>query len=155
MASARHIMEEFDYGVDEAELAQLSAQWARQHAGELVTGLTETSRNGLRELIGTAQEQGWSMGQVRDALTNVYGPVRAEMIAITETTRANIEGEAAIMQMLTDAGLRVQAIWRTAGDEAVCPICAPLDGLVQGEDWIDPPPAHPRCRCELEYEVRA
>ena len=43
--------------------------------------------------------------------------------------------------------------FRTAGDELVCPICAPLNGNVYevGEPGIPYPPLHRDCRCELEY----
>jgi hypothetical protein len=41
-------------------------------------------------------------------------------------------------------------VWRTNGDERVCPICGPLAGLefLAGEG--PQPPLHPNCRCERE-----
>ena len=45
--------------------------------------------------------------------------------------------------------------WITANDAAVCPICGPLHQR-EYADWAerfpDGPPAHPRCRCYLEWE---
>lgn len=42
-------------------------------------------------------------------------------------------------------------IIRTAEDERVCPICAPLDGLVI-DSRMDPwPPFHGNCRCSRHH----
>lgn len=42
-------------------------------------------------------------------------------------------------------------VWRTADDETVCPVCAPLDdALINGADGPFPP-LHSNCRCWLEY----
>ena len=55
-------------------------------------------------------------------------------------------------------------VWRTSGDDAVCDMCAALDGTEIGMDdsfayagkLLFPeqrllPPAHPRCACAVEY----
>lgn len=47
----------------------------------------------------------------------------------------------------SDVILRVQ--WHATLDEVTCPICMELDGQVFRVDQIDPPPAHPSCRCFL------
>ena len=42
-------------------------------------------------------------------------------------------------------------VWQTADDEAVCPVCAPLDNsLINGASGPFPP-LHTRCRCRLIY----
>lgn len=56
-----------------------------------------------------------------------------------------------------DVGDGLTPVWITERDERVCPICAPLDGQ-PADAWRDGfpfgPPAHPKCRCHLEYQER-
>jgi len=81
---------------------------------------------------------------------------RAHMIARTETIRAAVKGQQLLWEQAVASGkldpAKVQRRWVTAGDERVCPICAPLDGEKAGlyEDFPEgDPPAHPMCRCGL------
>lgn len=84
-------------------------------------------------------------------LERYYSPVRAEMIAVTETTRSVVQGEReAVWQMQKESGLRMIPIWLTAQDDRVCPICGPRHKqVIEGSNF---PPAHPRCRCGVAYE---
>lgn len=89
---------------------------------------------------------------------------RAEVIAATETTAQISAGELAARRAIgaerggppgvTGHRDGLIARWVTERDARVCPICRPLDG-VREEGWIDRfpsgPPAHPNCRCFLEY----
>lgn len=85
-----------------------------------------------------------------------YSPERAERVAVTEVTRIYAEGNQLAWRA---TGLVSHNRWNTARDERVCPICAPLHGMVvelgangfttQGGIGITAPPAHPRCRCWL------
>jgi hypothetical protein len=90
---------------------------------------------------------------------------RAELIAITETTRIMSTGQLLawkatrpIVKVVTDPPYVIGKRWRVMPGEKVCPICAPLDGIVTGLDErferetlaVDVPPAHPRCRYWLE-----
>jgi ribosomal protein S2 len=89
---------------------------------------------------------------LKDSLSSLFGPVRAEIIAITEVTRAAVEGERAMVAEVAKQGIQMVAVWNTNNDEIVCPICAPLNQKKQGEAWTFPPPAHPRCRCWLNHD---
>lgn len=81
---------------------------------------------------------------------------RADTVAVTETTRAASAGERSERRRFDAAGLRTVAYWVTERDSRVCPICRPLDSQRE-EFWQNEfpggPPAHPRCRCYLRYEV--
>jgi hypothetical protein len=45
--------------------------------------------------------------------------------------------------------------WHATLDEATCLICADLDGQVFDVDELDPPPAHPSCRCFITAVIES
>jgi len=73
---------------------------------------------------------------------------RALVIARTEMAAAHAEGQLDAFQELDIQRLGVQAEWHTAGDDRVCPLCAPLEGqtftIEEARGMI---PRHPNCRC--------
>ncbi len=73
---------------------------------------------------------------------------RARMIARTEVIRAHHQASIQEYRNWQVEGVRVQAEWRTAGDERVCDECDALQGevftLQEIEGMI---PVHPQCRC--------
>lgn len=82
---------------------------------------------------------------------------RAQTIARTESAMAAGEGRMNAWNSLISQGILnadAQKIWLTAEDEAVCPICEPLDQQTAsindefafGGETI---PAHPNCRCDV------
>jgi SPP1 gp7 family putative phage head morphogenesis protein len=78
-------------------------------------------------------------------LEDVFGPVRAELIGVTEVTRAYQQGSVAAWK---EAGIIKKKEVRVSEDELVCPICAPKNG--KQYDLDDPAgdsPFHVRCRC--------
>lgn len=130
-----------------------AAAWARRYGFDLVSQITETTRARLQQEIAAFIENQENMGQLRARLEPLFGPVRAELIAATEVTRAYAEGN---RQAWRESGVINQRQWFTSNDEFVCPICGPMNGLITGLDepyqhpdgsTLDGPPAHPRCRC--------
>jgi hypothetical protein len=117
----------------------------------MLQDLFNTRYEHLNEIIPRFYEEQWNLGQLRSDLERYYSPVRAEMIAVTETTRAAVEGERALVDALQkESGIAMVPIWQTSNDERVCPICGPKHGkpITDGQY----PPAHPRCRCWVTYE---
>lgn len=102
--------------------------WARLHAGEMVSNVTQTTRDAVAEQVALWSQTGEGIeGLLRriESLRGeggkaVFGPVRAEMIAITEATNLF-------------AGANAQA-WEAAGYAPVA----------------YKPGAHVRCRCYLQ-----
>lgn len=141
-------------GVDAATLHARAIEWARQYSYELVSKLDATNRQLLQQTIGDYFANRLTLADVETRLTQAFGPVRAEMIAITEVTRASAQGEVAFAEELRQMGLQPVLVWATANDDIACPICAPLNGKAQGEGWVNPPPAHPNCRCWANTELR-
>lgn len=84
---------------------------------------------------------------------------QADLIGITETTRAISAGEkfavGLAVALLIMFAMPVR-VWRTERDAKVCSVCSPLDGRKDNE-WpaifMAGPPAHPRCRCWIDWEL--
>ena len=92
---------------------------------------------------------------------------RADMIANTELAFAYNRGENMSIRNAMRDGLMGACVkvWRTAGAERVCPRCGALNGKEIGFDesfdikgrelfpgMHETPPAHPRCRCVVQYK---
>jgi len=73
---------------------------------------------------------------------------RAFTIARTEIINAHAEGQLDAFEKLGVKELGIRAEWVTAGDDRVCPLCAPLEGktftVEQARGML---PRHPNCRC--------
>lgn len=90
--------------------------------------------------------------------------LRGRTIAENEVQAAITHGENAIYDEAVAEGI-VEAdvltkTWNTVFDSRVCPICLPLHLVTIQRDEIFSggfmgPPAHPRCRCFLEYATDA
>lgn len=154
MAAGMAASEALGVGVDSAALHQSAIAWARRATFELVTKLSETNRSLLQQTISDYFAERLTLADVEERLTQAFGPVRAEMISVTEVTRAASEGEQAFARELAQMGLQPVLVWNTANDDVACPICAPLNGKAQNDGWVNPPPQHPRCRCWLSTELR-
>lgn len=128
------------------ERAQL---WAYDYTFDLVRGINATSQTRLRSIV-TQYFEGGTLGEATDAIAVLFGGRRAEMIAVTEITRAATEGERWAADEVRAAGIALRAIHQTNIDDRVCPICGPRHGL----EIIDGryPPLHPRCRCWVNHE---
>lgn len=82
-----------------------------------------------------------------------FSKSRADLIAITETTRAISSGEDYAAAALAILLLKVATwYWQTEEDAAVCSICSPLNG--EREPTAEQP-AHPGCRCRKRYDFSA
>jgi len=136
---------------DPAVINADAVEWARTYTYDLVTGITDTERKLVRQVERTFFETpGMTQGDLERLLGHAFGPVRAEMIAVTETTRAAAEGTNEAQRLLNETGYPMIRVWSTANDDLVCPICGPLNGQpesVWSGEFGRGPPAHPRCRC--------
>ena len=124
-----------------------------------VPNLNQTSRQQFAEIYGR-----WARGELDNnrglptliqELQQTFGPGRAEIIGVTETTRIRAEAEHAAA--LADPDLEFER-FKTAVDDRVCGYCGPLHNQTvrKGEPFIHPtlgaidgPPVHPRCRCAI------
>lgn len=140
-------------GLDWNIVNERAAKWARQYSFDLVKGINDNTRRALQEQVAGFYADQRTMSDLETSIARLYGPVRAEMIAITEVTRASSQAEQAYAEELRGLGLETTFVWQTSNDDITCAICGPLHGKVQGDGWTDPPPAHVRCRCWVNTEV--
>lgn len=152
-AAAVQIVNDLGIGMEWADFNAAAARWARDYSFNLVRGITDKTQAALQEQIAGFFEDKRTLGDLYKSIGELFGPVRAEMIAVTETTRAAVQGELAFADELQKLGLNTTQRWQTSNDDHVCPICGPLDQALRGNGWTDPPPAHPRCRCWVNTEV--
>jgi hypothetical protein len=154
-------------GVDWALMNKAAADWARAYTFDLVKGIQANTRAALQSKVGQFFETPTTLGSLRESIAPLFGPERAEMIAITEITRAATMGESAAVNLLAEQGVNMEAVWHTSNDEIVCYLCGPANGKSEtdairaepynGMTWqtLYPygPPAHPRCRCVLGHRL--
>ncbi len=135
---------------DEAVIAFEAVDWARRYVGDLIRRIAENTRELVRRsVVSFSETPGMTIGDLRRALEPAFGEVRAQRIAVTETTRAFAAGQRIVQRELERGGLRLERVWRTSMDELVCPICGALEDKRESQGWAgyDGPPAHPNCRC--------
>ena len=152
LAAAEAMMALVPIGVSWDLVHAGAVAWAREYGFQLVSGITANTRSFLQRSVSRFFSEQMTIGQLRELLSQKYGPVRADLIASTEVTRAAVQGELAIVEGILAQGIGMVSVWNTSNDEIVCPICEPLNGKRKGDGWSEPPPAHPRCRCWLSHE---
>lgn len=147
-----------------------AVEYAQQHAAELVTGVTDTLRARVQEIVTGGVAEGRSITEIQGLLRDEgFTAPRAEAIARTESSMAYNEGQRVAWK---DAGVASKR-WVLAGGP--CPICeavaaqynafVPIDEAfyevgdsIIGTDGsvfevskrdVLVPPIHPNCRCTL------
>ncbi|SNT46717.1 phage minor head protein [Rhodococcoides kyotonense] len=145
---------ELEYGIalGITSLTDSVTKAARDQVAELVSGVFDTNRKLIREAIRSSLTRGETLQDAAERIKKVINnPVRAEMIAQTESVNAYQTG-------LKNFGLASGAKRKTWESLAgACKVCAPLDGETVDIDEMfsngkDKPSAHPRCRCGIYLE---
>lgn len=122
-----------------------ASEWARKYTYDLVSGITDTTRAGLRGALSGWIEKPAPLPDLIKRIDDmgVFGPARSQMIAVTEATRVYAEGNsqaweaAGAMPALLKAPLHVRCrcfmsprrlpsgefviVWQTGLDDIVCP----------------------------------
>lgn len=112
-----------------------------------------TTREAVMELVGQAAREGHGVDWLTDQLQEHYAfsPIRAEVIAATETAQAYSAGA---MLAYKRSGQVRGTEWLLAASD-FCPKCeeAAARGVVPlGEEYapgVPHPPMHTRCRCSI------
>jgi len=135
--------------------------WLNNWRDTVFADFNATTRDTLTDAINEWVLSGEALPVLEAKFTTLLSEQRAEMIATTEVTRMYAEGNIAAWKA---TGVVSANTWRTAEDELVCPICAPLANKTVALDsngftteefglGLNAPPAHPRCRCWLSPVV--
>lgn len=136
--------------------------WADDYAEEIASGVADHSREWF-DAAKSRHLETEDGATLLDSSRSIFGEPRAQGIAATEVTRASVRGMSDAAERYnesvkdTDDGPRKElvAYWNSERDSKVCPICRPLNGKPLrnwGSDFPDGPPAHPNCRCWLDYK---
>ena len=136
-------------------------RWSMDYTTQISQGIADNSNRIVSDIVRDARESGQSQAELARRLTWRFGRAHAEMVAITETTRADAEAATVLQNRLGEMGVRTQRRWLTGEDEKVCAICAPFDHATaeigqpftatNGRQAMNPP-LHPRCRCQVVVE---
>jgi len=134
-----------------------ASAYAATHGADLVTRISESTRDDLRELISNAIDNGWSSQTLADGVEEMFAfsEARSLMIARTELAFSHVQGNIAGYR---ESGMVEKKRWLVAQDN-VCPRCEALDGKTVGiddefhddeeDEDVDGPPLHPNCRCDI------
>jgi|GEM_PF-1302220 len=144
-------------GFEYDELLSDAAQWAKQYTYDLVKGIKQTQVAHLQNVISQLVDGKLTRDDAVAMIEPLFGPVRAGMIATTETTRAMSQATELYTKQLRETGHDVVERWLTAEDERVCDVCGPLDHTLEDvwrPQFPSGPPAHVGCRCKTVVEVR-
>lgn len=153
MSAAEQFMDSISYAMDNDLLRASARGWASQASMHLVQQMNETSRRHVLESIDDFLADPMTNKELRERMERIFSPRRAELAAVTEVTRAASEGWERVATDLRSKGVQLIAVWQTLVDERVCPYCGPRHDKKQGDGWVFLPPAHPKCRCFVNYEV--
>jgi hypothetical protein len=167
-AGIRHALGDFGTGVSFDVANPRAVAYLQQHGADLVSGINQTTRDGLRRILTQAAQEGWSYSRTAAEIKQQFdgfagrSPLghirnRAELIAVHEVGMAYGSGQNLVAHDLERHGLRMQKRVITAADP--CPVCE----SDEGEGWIPlddtfssganhPPEEHPGCRCDCAYE---
>lgn len=123
---------------------------------KLLAGRSFDDLDGVTSQMSTAMSRTLTDGLVRGMNPNDIareldqnldlGRSRAETIARTEIIRAHAEGQLTAMKELGVEEVGVAVEWSTAGDDRVCKLCEPLEGMIlKLDEAAGMIPRHPNC----------
>lgn len=138
---------------DFGKINHAAAQFAKDYRFQWIKGITETTKKQTQEAFANWVQSGSPLSALEQLLESIFGDSRAERIAVTEVTRIFAQAN---MDAWESTGVITSAVWMTAEDDRVCPICEGYAGEHVGIGDIDsaPPDAsHPGCRCWLQPVV--
>lgn len=152
------------HGATDKQAASAAAeQFARARAGKLSRDFVSITREKLdarrlawedarRKAAEAGEPDPIGVEDAREAGRDIFAPSRDEAVAITEVTSATSAGGEWAVKQAGEAS--DDDLWITEADGKVCEICSPLHRTKRGRwsgKFPEGPPAHPRCRCYLEY----
>lgn len=130
---------------------QRAVDWANHRVGNLITEVSQTTRQAVNTLVGDATAEGLTNRELAERLAGSFdfSDARALVIARTESANAEIAGT---LVGYRESGVVQGKAWSADGE--ACDICQALDGETVAlesnfSNGTDGPPAHPNCRCSV------
>lgn len=117
-----------------------------------VEGISDHLAKQLRQHLADGLVQGDNPKVIARRMFTQIDKTRkqSERIARTEIIRAHAEGQLDALERMGVDEVGVAVEYSTAGDDRVCPRCAPLEGVIlkvkESHGLI---PLHPHCRCSF------
>ena len=150
---------QFSIPMDTGDQSRYIQDWLLDYTPKTVGKIDKTTADRIKPIIEMFRTTpGMTIQDITAAVLPLSDPVRAKMIAITETTRAASQATTSYKDYLAERGITMTRIWNTENDEIVkkCPICYPLNGVPEADwpaDVADGPPGHVNCRCDTSLRL--
>jgi HK97 family phage portal protein len=154
---------QFGIPVDTNDEQRVIQDWLTDYTPKTTAKIDQTTADRIKPIIEMFRTTpGMTIQDIQAAVLPLSDPMRAKMIAITETTRAASQATTSYKDYLGQRGIQMQRVWNTDADELVCAICTgkvygvDLDGLTEDEwpsELMDGPPAHVNCRCDTTLRL--
>lgn len=120
-------------------------------AFEQLKGVTDQMSAQLNRVLADGLAHGRGPREIAREIDKQIGNInrtRAVRIARTEIVHTYAEGSLDSYERLGVEEVGVLAEWSTAGDDRVCPQCAPLENVIMStQEARGLIPLHPNCRC--------
>ena len=149
---------QFSIPMDTGDQSRYIQDWLLDYTPRETAKIDETTANRIKPIIEMFRTTpGMTIQDVAAAVAPLSDPMRAKMIAITETTRAASQATTSYQDYLRERGVNMVKVWNTDADELVCDICTgrvygvKLNGLTEDQwppELAAGPPAHVNCRCD-------
>ena len=150
---------QFSIPMDTGDQSRYIQDWLLDYTPKTTAKIDQTTADRIKPIIEMFRTTpGMTIQDITAAVLPLSDPVRAKMIAITETTRAASQATTSYKDYLAERGITMTRIWNTENDEIVkkCPICYPLNGVPEADwpaDVADGPPGHVNCRCDTSLRL--
>lgn len=134
-----------------------ASNWAKDRSATLVTQVSESTRQMLRDTVSSGLKAGLTEAEIADNIealnANVFSEERAELIARYEVGTANSGGALESFKAAKELGIPVKKAW--LADDQACEVCQENQeaGAIELDETFpsgdDAPLAHPNCECSL------
>lgn len=137
-------------------VSERAVDYAEENAADLVTSITETTRDRLRTVITDAVENAKGVQELRQAIEDngAFSSDRAEMIARTEIGNAHMGGA---LEGAKSSGLELKKAIIRGSQEFDCEICGENEdaGDIELTEFFPSgdlsPLFHPNCECTMIF----
>lgn len=115
-------------GISDFDSQKAAADYKKEWVMKFSKDVNDTTRQSIKDAIDAGVAEGEDLNQIRDRVSGVFkdaSDARAMTIARTEVARSSNYGT---LEAYKQSGVVTYTEWFTAHDEAVCDLCAPMDG---------------------------